>query len=220
MHMQRKLQMTRKWGYCRHDWLYGLVLIALGLMVPLCVCMLLWLMPGATAADNWQVEGANGVLRVRGELTEGACRLDMTTAHQAVEVGETAAAKLAQPGDQGESANLQLRLYDCLRTPAATRDARSGNLLWSAHQPAVSVRFIAPADADNPQLIALKGTSGVGLRLTDERGRDIRLGERGTPLALAVGQNALNYRVTPERTRAPLRAGAYFAQMDFQLNYD
>lgn len=115
---------------------------------------------------------------------------------------------------------VQLRLQDCLRAPANNRDDRSGNLLWSAHQPAVSLSFVAPADADNPQLIAVRGASGVALRMVDTLGRDIRLGSRGAPLMLAVGQDRLDYIVTPERTRAPLQAGAYSAHVDFRLNYD
>lgn len=56
--------------------------------------------------------------------------------------------------------------------------------------------------------------------MTDAQGRDIRLGERGAPLLLTPGQDALDYRVTPERTRAPLQAGAYSAHVDFRLSYD
>jgi type 1 fimbria pilin len=37
---------------------------------------------------------------------------------------------------------------------------------------------------------------------------------------LTVGQDTLDYVVTPERTRAPLQAGAYSAQLNFRLNYD
>ncbi|MNE28050.1 Fimbria A protein precursor [compost metagenome] len=172
------------------------------------------------AADNWQVEGAHGVLHVRGELTESACRLEMASAYQAVWLGSTATAQLAKAGDRGVPVNVQLHLRDCLRGPSANRDERSGNLLWSAQQPAVSVSFNAPADADNPELVKVHGASGLALRISDERDGDIRLGSRGAPLALAVGQNVLNYRITPERTRAPLLPGPYAAVVDFQLSYD
>ena len=47
----------------------------LALMVPLSVAMMLWLMPASQAADNWQVEGSNGVLHISGALAESACRL-------------------------------------------------------------------------------------------------------------------------------------------------
>lgn len=214
---------SRRWnggGYHRHEWLYALVITAVVMMVPACLCVMLWLMPSALAADNGQVEGAHGVLHVRGELTESACRLEMASAYQAVQLGNTATAQLAKAGDRGAPVSVQLQLRDCLRSPAVNRDQRTGNLLWSTQQPAVSVSFIAPADADNPELVKVHGASGLALRISDERGGDIRLGSRGAPLALAVGQNALNYRITPERTRAPLLSGAYAAVVDFRLNYD
>ena len=34
--------------------------------------------------DNWNVDGEHGELHVTGQLTEGACRLDMSSAHQAI----------------------------------------------------------------------------------------------------------------------------------------
>lgn len=213
---------TRRWngGYHRHDWLYALVITLAALMVPLCLTVMLWLLPSTQAADNWQVDGAHGVLHVRGELTESACRLEMASAYQAVSLGNTATAQLAQAGDRGVPVNVQLYLRDCLRTASNNRDVRTGNLVWSPQQPAVSVSFIAPADADNPALVKVRGAAGLALRITNERGKDVRLGSRGAPLALAVGQQALNYTVTPERTRAPLVPGAYAAVVDFQLSYD
>ncbi|WP_375163283.1 fimbrial protein [Serratia fonticola] len=199
---------------------YLLARVAAALMVPVVIGSMLALMPEAGAADNWNVDGANGVLHVRGALTESACRLEMTSAYQDVWLGETGTARLAQIGAQGTPVAVRLRLQDCLRTPANNRDERNGNLLGSAHQPAVSLSFVAPADADNPQLIAVRGASGVALRMVDQLGRDIRLGSRGAPLMLAVGQDQLDYVVKLERTRAPLQAGAYSAHVDFRLNYD
>ncbi|MBL5905349.1 fimbrial protein [Serratia fonticola] len=218
--MQRISLRLKDYGYHRHEWLYALVITTVLLMVPACLYVMLWLMPSATAADNGQLIDAHGVLHLHGEMTESACRLDMVSAYQAVSLGNIATGRLAEEGEQGVPVNVQLQLRDCLRGPSSNRDERNGNLLWSAHQPAVSVSFVAPADVDNPQLVKVRGASGLALRITDERGRDIRLGSRGAPLLLAVGLNTLNYRVVPERTRAPLLPGAYAAVVDFQLNYD
>lgn len=203
-----------------HEWLYALLISALVMMIPLVVCAMMLLLPAAMAVDNWQVEGANGQLHVRGTMSESACRLDMASAEQAVDLGQTGTAQLARVGARGTPVTLQLRLQDCLRSAANNRDTRSGNLLWDAHQPALSVSFMAPADADNPQLVKVAGVSGLALRIEDAQGRDARLGDRGAPLVLAVGQNTLSYTVTPERTRAPLQAGAYSAHVDFRLSYD
>lgn len=178
------------------------------------------LTPFAKAVDNWNVEGANGVLHVRGELTESACRLDMQSVRQDVWLGRIGTGRLRRVGDRGTPVAVRLTLRDCLRSASRNRDARTGNLLWSASQPAVSVSFVAPADADNPQLVSVRGVSGLALRLTDEAQRDVHLGSRGAPLLLTPGQNELTYTVTPERTGAFLQPGAYWAQVDFRLDYD
>ncbi|WP_376778797.1 fimbrial protein [Serratia fonticola] len=174
----------------------------------------------ARAADNWEVDGANGVLHVQGTLTESACRLEMVSAWQDIALGEIATGRLRHLGARGTPVAVHLKLQDCLPGPANNRDHRTGNRLWSPNQPAVSVSFIAPAQADNPQLIKVQGAEGLALRLTDSQGRDVRLGSRGAPLWLTPGQNILTYTVTPERTSAPLAAGVYWAQMNFRLHYD
>lgn len=63
--MQTKSLRLKDFGYHSHEWLYALVITAALLMVPACLCAMLWLLPFATAADNWQVQGAHGVLRLR-----------------------------------------------------------------------------------------------------------------------------------------------------------
>lgn len=199
---------------------YYAVLAALALMAPLTLTALLWLLPPAQAADSWEVDGANGVLYVQGALTESACRLEMTSARQDIALGEVGTGRLKQVGDRGTPVRFELRLADCLRSPAGSRDLRTGGLVWAGNQPAVTLSFRAPRDADSPQLVQAWGVSGLGLRLEDGHGRDVRLGDRGAPLLLTPGQNSLSYTVTPERTAANLAAGSYRATVDFHLSYD
>lgn len=80
--------------------------------------------------------------------------------------------------------------------------------------------FVAPADPDNPTLVQVNGVTGMGLRLTDERGRDVRLGAWGAPLFLTHGSDVVTWHVQPTRTSAPLTNGAFKAVADFRLNYD
>lgn len=200
---------------------YYATLGALVMMVPLTLGMMLWLLPSAQAkADNWDVDGASGTLYVHGALTESACRLDMISAHQDVALGEVGTGRLQEIGASGEPVRVELRLADCLRSPAGSRDLRSGGLTWADNQPAMTVSFNATRDADNPQLVKAQGVSGLGLRMENAQGEDVRLGSRGKPLLLTPGQNTLSYTVTPERTPAPLMAGSYRAVVDFHLSYD
>ncbi|MBC3252356.1 type 1 fimbrial protein [Serratia fonticola] len=182
---------------------------------------MLWLLPGAQATvDNWDVEGANGTLYVHGALTESACRLEMSSAHQDISLGEIGTGRLQTIGARGKPVRLELRLEDCLRSPANSHDMRTGALTWANNQPAVVVSFNATRDIYNPQLVKALGVSGLGLRLETDRGEDVRLGSRGKPLLLAPGQNTLSYVVMPERTSANLEAGSYMAVVDFHLSYD
>lgn len=208
----------------REPWLYELryygTLGALALMVPVSLATLIMLLPPAQAVDNWDVDGANGSLYVHGALTESACRLEMESVRQDIALGEVGTGRLQQVGDRGEPVRFELRLADCLRSPAGSRDVRTGVLTWANQQPAVTVSFRATRDADNPQLIKTQGAAGLGLRMEDGRGQDVRLGSRGEPLLVTPGQNTLTYTVTPERTPADLMAGSYRAVVDFHLSYD
>lgn len=172
------------------------------------------------AVDNWGVDGAYGELHITGALTAGACRLDMTSLFQQVDMGVLPAAALLHPGDQGVPVAVQLQLRDCLPVGGRQRDDRIGSLTWDSIQPVVSVSFAARADDDNPALVKARGASGIGLRLLDSQRRDVRLGARGAPQWLTPYNDQLTYYVVPERTRAPLSPGAFRASVDFRLNYD
>lgn len=176
--------------------------------------------PITNAADNWAVEGANGTLYVHGALTESPCRLDMASARQDIALGETGTVRLMRVGMRGEPVEFKLKLTDCLRTSTESLDVRTGSKAWADNQPAITINFRATRDADNPQLVKAHGVSGMGLRLLDSEGQDVRLGSRGKPLWLTPGQNTLFFSVMPERTPAKLVAGYYQATVDFQLSYE
>lgn len=176
--------------------------------------------PFSHAADNWAVEGANGTLYVHGALTESTCWLDMTSSRQDIALGDSSTGRLQRAGDRGKPVGFELKLTDCLRSPAGSLDTRTGSTVWADNQPAVTVSFRATRDADNPQLVKAHGVTGLGLRLLDSEGQDVRLGSLGKPLLLTPGQNSLRFTVTPERTAANLVAGYYQATADFRLSYE
>ncbi|MEB0046569.1 MULTISPECIES: fimbrial protein [unclassified Pseudomonas] len=183
-------------------------------------CLLLALMGRAHAEDDEDVEGMVGMLNIVGSMYETPCSLEMTSRHQAIDLGALSAGQLQRPGDQATRQAFQLRFADCQRTAGGIASERTGNLTWSAYQPVVSVMFIAPADADDPRLVKVQGITGMGLRLTDALGRDVHLGSRGEPLFLPLGSNTQTWYVQPTRTSAPLTSGAFRAVVDFRLNYE
>ncbi|WP_393949826.1 fimbrial protein [Kluyvera intermedia] len=170
--------------------------------------------------DNWDVEGEHGELHIYGEFVEGACRLDMASQNQEVALGLIPTQNLSKVGSRGEAIAFVLRLRDCVHVGGYMLDQRTGNHLWDRYQPMVSVTFIAPADTDTPELIKVQGISGMGLRMTDSTGREIRLGQRGAPQFAVPGNDALIYRVQPERTAQALTSGEWRATVGFELNYD
>ncbi|MGY2374346.1 fimbrial protein [Pseudomonas sp. SDO524_S393] len=182
--------------------------------------LLLALAASVQAEDEEDIEGQVGKLNVLGSMHESPCSLEMASLHQTVDLGSVSTSQLQRPGDQATSKAFQLRFTDCLRTAGRVRSERSGNLVWSAYQPVLSVAFSAPADADDPRLVKVQGITGMGLRLTDALGRDVQLGARGEPLFLPVGRNTQVWKVQPTRTAAPLTSGAFSAVVDFRLNYE
>lgn len=169
--------------------------------------------------DNWDVDGANGSLYVQGTLTESACRLAMSSAYQTIELGVIGTGRLKQVGQSGDPVAIVLRLEDCLSGESRSRN-NLGNLLWSPDMPAMKIRFLAPSDAENPDLVAVTGAKGIALELSDSQRNRIILGQLSEPYLVSPGQNQLTYYVTPVRTNAGLDSGAYYALIRFQLNYD
>lgn len=180
-------------------------------------CLLLAL-PAFTAQAD--IEGMSGLLNVSGSLQNSACVLEMTSSYQTVELNNVSRSQLQHPGDGATPVAFQLRFFDCQRAAGSMTNERIGTLVWSAHQPVVSVAFLAPADADDPRLVKVQGITGMGLRLTDSMGRDVRLGSLGEPLFLARGSDTLTWNVQPTRTSATLTNGAFRAVVDFRLNYE
>lgn len=188
----------------------------LALTLPVALAAIFGLLPVSQAADNWDVEGANGSVYVYGALSESACRLEMSSERQEVDLGFVPTGRLQRAGDQGTPVHFELRLMDCLRSPLAHNKA----LTWAADHPAVTVSFRSMRDTFNPQLVKARGVEGMGLRIEDAKGNDVNLGRGTAPLLLTAGQNTLNFTVTPERTSAALMAGSYWSLVDFHLSYE
>lgn len=208
----RLMEKQNKWHY---HVLAGHNRAASALALALVLPPTAWALP-----DNWNVKGVNGALHISGDFVEGACRLDMTSQTQEVSLGNTSTEALQNPGDRGEPVAFTLRLRDCVRSGSEMLNTRSGNSSWDSLQPAISVTFLAPADADSPELVQVNGLTGLGLRIADSARRDVRLGERTLPQFVTPTNDALVYYVQPERTPAPLTTGTWQATVGFRLNYD
>ena len=154
--MARRHAIPEIWRYRVNGWRYGLALAA-------CI-------DGATQRSDDAMADAG--LAGSGQLASG--RFQWRTAYQRCTgreclpigngfspagcvVGEVATGRLEQVGARGVPVAFELRLRDCLRSRAASRDERTGILSWAPDQPAVRVSFSSRADRDNPQLVKAQG---------------------------------------------------------------
>jgi len=197
-------RLSAKRGYTSGGWLLAVLLVS----------------ANTQAADNWNVDGEHGELRVHGRLLEGACRLDMTSVFQQVDLGPIAGNVLSRPGDEGQPVRFQITLRDCSRSGGEQSDRYSGNSSWDAIQPVVTLSFEGVTDAALPTLLKTNGVTGLALRLRDPQGRTLQPGQRGEPLIITPGDNVLNYTVAPVRTPEPLTNGAFSALTRFKVSYD
>ncbi|HBO24499.1 MAG TPA: fimbrial protein [Providencia sp.] len=186
-----------------------------------CTVVLCTILPSIVLAiDSWEVEGLHGQIRVNGQLTEAPCTLDMASKWQEVSLGDVPAYRLRKPGDQAEPVPFTLLFRNCIRTQSVIYDQRTDTPTWDAMQPVATVSFVAQADNYYPQMLAVKGVTGLALKVTDKQRNDIRLGARGKPQFLEYPQGTLTYYVTPVRTPEKLSEGQFRAVMDFRVNYD
>lgn len=185
---------------------------------------LMLLMAGVAPAvaaehDGEEVQGTVGWLYVTGAMREAACRLEMASRWQSIELPAVSAYQLLQPGDSGEPTPFTLRLTGCMRSAGSVLNSQNNTLAWSSQQPIVTLTFTAAADAQTPELFQVKGAEGIGLRLRDAQGNTLRPGVESAPGFLTPGDNQLQFTIAPERTAAALKADAYRATLDFKLYY-
>lgn len=172
------------------------------------------------AADDWNVDGEHGELHVYGALIESSCRLGMRSEFQQIMIDITALTSLHKPGEMGKPSNFTLRLLGCQRVGGEQRNRTNGTVVWDSIQPVITISFAAVLDADNPSLMKMQGSSGLGLLIRDSHGRVVRPGERGQPQFITPGSNQLVYSVTPVRTSAPLVTGPFRTVVNFGVSYD
>lgn len=188
-------------------------------MMALLVVSLMPQVAKALEPDGWVVDGEHGELYVHGLLTEGACRLDMASARQDVDMGSLTLDELQTPGAEGMPVMVNLHLKDCIRTRGYSLNMQLGTHMWDSVRPVVTVTFLAPEDLDHPSLLKVAGVGGLALRVTDDHHRIIHPGERSAPQFVPMSDQ-LTYIITPVRTAAPLVAGKYHMMLNFGLSYD
>ncbi|EPN9528026.1 fimbrial protein [Cronobacter malonaticus] len=165
------------------------------------------------------VSADGGELYVHGALRENTCRLEMDSAWQDVDLGDTARADVSLVGKVAKPVTVTLYLRDCPQIPTRSANITPLTHTRSSQQPAYQARFVAPTDPFNPDLIQVKGASGIGLRLKDSRGQTVKMAQQGDTVLLNPGQDSVTYTLQVERTASTLEPGPYHALIQFSMMY-
>jgi type 1 fimbria pilin len=174
---------------------------------------------GAAVAADEKPLVDTGQLYVHGDLQENTCRMEMDSAWQEVDLGSTARAEVNLVGRAAKPVTVKLYLHDCPELGNWSTNITPLTETVSTIQPPYRARFVAVSDASNPDLIAVTGASGIGLRLRDSRGKTMMLSRTGDTMLLNPGQDVVVFTLAPERTNAPFIAGPYHAVINFSLIY-
>jgi len=172
------------------------------------------------AADRDVADGDSGVLYAEGELVQSACNIDTASRWQTLAMGDISTGALAWPGARAAGRAFHLRLRDCISSDTTELIRQTGQLVRVTNQPEVRISFISETDTNDPQLIAVEGAEGFGLRLEDSAHHLVFPGRRGEPLVLQGRNDDLTFWLVPERTRAALHEGAWRSVVNMRFSYE
>lgn len=184
------------------------------------ICSAAWLCSASVLTHAASDLAQTAEVHVTGTLLESPCYLDPASTYQTLSLGDLTTARLVRLGDQGKPVALHFKLRGCIRSNGGRQNDQQGTFIWSAIEPVATLAFTAVTDADTPELIRVIGAEGIGLRLLDVQGNDVRLGNTAPPWFVSPGDNQLTYYIRPERTAAPLQPGAFRASVNVNLAYD
>lgn len=166
------------------------------------------------------VDGEVATINVNTQVVESPCWLKFSTRDQSVLLPPVSPSQLHHPGMRSADTAFAIQIRGCIPEPGTGTDARTGLRTWSPDSPVMSARFEGVQDADSPSLFAVKGITGAGLRLMDDKGRQVTNDVETTPTIVSTINNTLYWRVALERTSATLTPGRYWAVLNFSVTYD
>jgi type 1 fimbria pilin len=156
---------------------------------------------------------SGGTVNFNGSVVASACAIGANSANIDVDMGEVRTATLAAAGSEASTAKaFSITLEDC--EIADTSGSTEENPIAAT---TVAVTFTGtPDNADADSLaVGSNGSSSsaqnVAIRLYDEQGNVVRLGEAAAPVALRTGSNTLNFSAkyySPEGNATPGDASA------------
>lgn len=184
------------------------------------------LLPSAVQAAHqelnpFQVQGLHGDVHFGGAIIASPCRVSLESLEQTINLGEQNNSHFHTVGDMTTPVSFTIRLQDCLRSHRVinpytmSHDTNTEGSL-------VRISFLGEgANAKAPELVGGKGLKGVGIRLMDNDGHLIPLGQDSDPLPLHFENDSLPFKVSLQ-SYAPqqeIQLGHFHAMTTFRLSY-
>lgn len=166
------------------------------------------------------IDSQSGIIEVNGVLTQSACRLDLSSSHQEIDLGMLGTGSFQKIGQFGTPVPLNISIKDCLISQTFKFDDFTKTTMIDRYQPSVSFSFLSSVTSENHNFVAVTGSTGIGLAIKDPYDKIIRIGGKGEALLLQQNQDILKFTITPVRIDETLSTGKFHAIIFFYLKYD
>ena len=173
------------------------------------------------AGSTFAATTSGGTVNFSGKVVTSACAISAGSANIDVDMGEVRTATLAAAGSEASTAKaFSITLEDCeiADTSASTED----NPIAAT---TVAVTFTGTPDAADANSLAVGANGGansaqhVAIRLYDEQGKVVKLGEPAAAIPLRAGANTLNFSAKYYSPQGNATAGDASAVATYTVTY-
>ena len=173
------------------------------------------------AGSTFAATTSGGTVNCSGKVVTSACAISAGSANIDVDMGEVRTATLAAAGSEASTAKaFSITLEDCeiADTSASTED----NPIAAT---TVAVTFTGTPDAADANSLAVGAKGGansaqhVAIRLYDEQGKVVKLGEPAAAIPLRAGANTLNFSAKYYSPQGNATAGDASAVATYTVTY-
>lgn len=173
------------------------------------------------AGSSLAVTASGGTVNFSGSVVTSACAISANSANIDVDLGEVRTATLAAAGSEASTAKaFTITLEDC-----EIADTSAGTEEDPIPATTVAVTFTGTPDSTDADGLAV-GSNGssasaqnVAIRLYDEQGNVVRLGESAAPVELRSGSNTLNFSAKYYSPQGNATAGDASAVATYTVTY-
>lgn len=173
------------------------------------------------AGSSLAATASGGTVNFSGSVVTSACAISANSANIDVDLGEVRTATLAAAGSEASTAKtFTITLEDC-----EIADTSAGTEEDPIPATTVAVTFTGTPDSTDADGLAV-GSNGssasaqnVAIRLYDEQGNVVRLGESAAPVELRSGSNTLNFSAKYYSPQGNATAGDASAVATYTVTY-